>query len=295
MESQEYWQETLEQCSTYGLRVQPLDGTADAAKIATLADIMPPPPVLTFACLWQQEGREPWQVLIESASTVNPVVAVESTDAGILQPLRSLINHAEHAAIIWEQEPHRKSPLQWGYLLQIASHDAKGDPYITLVLRPPATTDDIIKAEHVLNMTLPPSFIRFAMVTNGLGSDVREFTFVTGIGPSRAQWPRVMLNLWRDCAGLHEVTARWREFQGIYAYERIMDHERDENTFLSDETVLVPFAHTYEDWCFDRTQQRADGEYAVMFWDHEMREATLYYPDFVTWFEHEVEPYLLGK
>jgi hypothetical protein len=57
----------------------------------------------------------------------------------------------------------------------------------------------------------------------------------------------------------------------------------------------VPFAQTFDAWCFDRTRTGEDGEYPVMLWDHELREAKEIYPDFVAWFAGEVESYLLGE
>jgi len=104
----------------------------------------------------------------------------------------------------------------------------------------------------------------------------------------------VLLNQWLECGGQHEVAAAWREFAGTYAYERIMDRERGEDTFRSDETALIPFAYTYETWCFDRTRPDSAGEYPIVLWDHELRAATDRYPDFDSWFAGEVEPYLFG-
>src|SRR5215468_9863782 len=78
-------------------------------------------------------------------------------------------------------------------------------------------------------------------------------------------------------------------------YERIMDRERGEDTFLMDETTLVPFAYTSDEWCFDRTRQNENVDYPVMFWDHETRGATERYRDFGDWFVGEVESYLFGE
>ena len=84
-------------------------------------------------------------------------------------------------------------------------------------------------------------------------------------------------------------------FLGVYDYERIMDRERGEDSFHSDETILVPYAYTYEHWCFDRTRQNENRDYPVMFWDHETRGATERYRDFGDWFAGEVESYLFGE
>ncbi|MGH7488910.1 MAG: hypothetical protein ACREMY_25405, partial [bacterium] len=79
-----------------------------------------------------------------------------------------------------------------------------------------------------------------------------------------------------------------------YASERVMDRERGENNFRSDETALIPFATTYEDWCFDRTRPDRAGEYPVVLWDHELRTAEDRYPNFSAWFAGEFERYLFG-
>jgi hypothetical protein len=115
---------------------------------------------------------------------------------------------------------------------------------------------------------------------------------VRGAGPRRANWDAVMLILWMKCGGQDEVAARWREFQGTYAHERIMNRERSEDTFLSDETALIPFAHTYDDWCFDRTRPDAGGDHPIMLWGHEAREATDRFRNFDSWFAGEVETYI---
>ena len=74
-----------------------------------------------------------------------------------------------------------------------------------------------------------------------------------------------------------------------------MDREGGIDTFLSDETILVPFSMTFDAWCFDRTRPDEDGEYPVMLWDHELREAKERYPDFAAWFAGEVTSYLFGE
>ncbi|MDQ2907636.1 MAG: hypothetical protein M3Y81_29355, partial [Chloroflexota bacterium] len=97
-----------------------------------------------------------------------------------------------------------------------------------------------------------------------------------------------------QCDQHQEIAASWRSFQGVYDYERIRDWENGEHTFLSDETTLVPFGYTYETWCFDRNRPEPDGDYPIIFWDHETRQARDAYPDFSRWFAGEIESYLFG-
>ncbi|GEM_PF-7111253 len=161
-----------------------------------------------------------------------------------------------------------------------------------LRLYPPASDSDLVRAEHVLDIRLPPSYAKLLTVTNGLDLDALQSAYICGAGPSRAKWEAVLLNQWLDCQPYHEIAAQWRAFQGVYAYERIMDRERGENIFRSDERQLIPFAHTYETWCFDHARQSPDGERHIVLWDHEQREAEDTYATFAEWFAHEVASYL---
>jgi hypothetical protein len=38
---------------------------------------------------------------------------------------------------------------------------------------------------------------------------------------------------------------------------------------IRDASGPVPFAYAYDDWCFDRAQSNGQGEYLIVFWDHE--------------------------
>jgi hypothetical protein len=216
------------------------------------------------------------------------------TKPPLLEPVRALLARAEYAAVVWGHPDHWQSPQQWGYLLQVRSRRV-GRASEHILLHAPASPADIASAEAALRMRLPPSYQRFLALTNGLGIGTTELTYIGGAGPARAYWEPVILNHWLECDHCHEIAAMWRQFQGVYDYERIRDWENGENSFLSDETALVPFAQTYDAWCFDRTRQRADGEYPVMFWDHETREASERYPDFPTWFAGEAMPYLFDE
>lgn len=290
----ESWQSALENSASAGFHVQSLDAALTEADWASLADENLPETVRAFAELWARHELDSWRVLVESAATVNPDIGEQVSDGVALAPLRSLLVRAERAALVFGHPSHWTSPDQWGYLLHVR-HAQRDDVYENVILHPPAKVSDLAQVEHVLAMRLPLSFRRFLLLTNGLGIGEREFSYVCGAGPRRANWHAVLLNLWMECGGQHEVAAQWREFQGTYAYERIMDRERGENTFLSDETALIPFAHTNDDWCFDRTRRDSAGEFPIVFWDHEMREAADRYTDFDGWFAGEVKSYLFGE
>ena len=285
------WRQALRDISMQVMRPEEL--VADAPVLAG-TDGEVSVPVVEFARCWREDAKDPWRAVVESAATLNPSVLEELTPTGLLAPLRHLIGRAERAAVVWGHPLNWTSPNEWGYLLQVRSRRDKAERE-HILLHPPATQEHIRQTEHALGMALPPSYRRFLTVTNGFGLGATENSYICGAGPDRADWNKVVLNLWMECSGQHEITASWREFQGIYAYERIRDRENGEDTFQSDEAILVPFANTYEQWCFDRTRRNINGEYPVMLWDHELREATDEYPDFATWFAGEVEPYLFGE
>lgn len=291
IESQQVWQRALHACRASGIDALPLGMPLTGAAWELLAEAAPPPAVRAFADLWTQQLLAPWDVLARSAATVNPRILDAEPASGAVGRLRSLMEQIEFVALTYGQTAQWSSPDQWAYLVQIGRAWGQGQPG-HLLLHPPATDADVAKAEHALNLTLPPSYKDLLAYTNGIGLGPTEDRYIGGAGPSRARWKPVVLNFWLECAGQHEIAALWREFQGMYAYERIQDRERGENTFLSDETALVPFAFTNGIWCFDWTQPDADGEYPVVFWDSEVRQARTIYPDFAAWFADQMGLFL---
>jgi SMI1 / KNR4 family (SUKH-1) len=293
LEAEQLWRKTLQECSAKGFSVFPLDQPFSEAALHRFAE-EPSPAVVTFARLWDQTAPDAWQTLVQSAASVNPEVIADVTRPPLLEPVRLLLTRAEYAAIVWGHPDHWQSPLQWGYLLQIPPRRAGGETWHFL-LHTPASREDIAAAEAALRLKLPPSYRRLLMLTNGLGIGITELTYIGGAGPARADWIPIELNQWLECAPYHEIAAMWRQFQGVYDYERIRDWEEGRNSFLSDETILVPFAQMSDAWCLDRTRQQADGEYPILFWDHETREASERYPDFLAWFAGEIEPYVFDE
>lgn len=298
MKCEASWQAALDRSVRAGFRVHPLDTALTVTDWSHLSAEEPPLPVRTFTELWAQQSAhhvvDPWHILVESAASVTPTLRDEVVEPSALGPLRSLLARLEQVAVVFGHPGNWTSPDQWGYLLQVR-HAQRAGVYAHVLLHPPASAQNLAQAEHVLAFPLPRSYRRFLLLTNGLGLGEREASYVCGAGPQRANWTAVQLNQWLECARQHEVSASWREFQGTYAYERIMDRERGEDTFQSDESALIPFASTYEQWCFDRTRPDSSGEYPIVLWDHELREATDRYPQFDAWFAREVEPYLFGN
>lgn len=289
MDSQRSWQAALQACRAAGIDAMPLGAPLTDAAWELLADAAPPPVVRAFASGWDQPASSAWEALLCSAAVINARSAREPHVSVVASCLRSLLERVECAAVAYGQTADWTSPDQWAFLVQISQ--TRGT-LKHLLLHPAAPDTDVASAEHVLNLALPPSYREFLSLTNGLGLGPAEGRYICGAGPDRARWKPVVLNAWLDCAGQHEVAALWREFQGSYAYERILDRERERNTFLSDETALVPFAFTNGIWCFDRTRPRDDGEYPIVFWDHEVREARTVYPDFAAWFADQMDTLL---
>lgn len=296
MERARIWQETLQSLTEQGLRVVPLDTSVTSSAMQRVIGEAPPGNVIEFCRLWQEHHSEPWHVLLGSVTLGDPTVRSAPEKFAPSSPLRRLIQGASSAAIVWGNRAALVSPDHWTYLLQLRPKRPDAPPsHIRLHL--PAAPSSISAAEYVLGMTLPPSYTQVLTLTNGFGLDFAEYEGIAGAGPQRAIWEPVVANDWLHCSHYQEVTALWRQFQGINASERELDQEAGVNTFLSDERPLVPFLWTaYGDlWCFDRSRQQEDGEYPIIFWDHEMREATEHYPTFTHWMEGQLERKVFGK
>jgi SMI1-KNR4 cell-wall len=294
LDSNTLWQQTLQAYRAEKVQLISFE-EADAETILhTMMGGDFPPSMGTFLNLWKQGSPDPWHILIQSAATLNPDVTEELTSAALLEPFHSLLTRVEYGAIGYWPSTDGYPGHRWGYLFQVGSPRV-GEISEHIILHPPVSPEKIHAAEAVLRLALPPSYRRFLLITNGLGVGEREGVWVYGAGPELADWDAVVLNKWLECERYGEIAAQWRGFQGVYDYEHIRDWENGEHTFCSDETILVPFGYTYEIWCFDRSRPGANGEYPVIFWDHETREASDAYRDFSSWFAGEIEPYLFGR
>lgn len=283
------WEEACRRIISIGVRVISLDTRGVAAELPELAYDDPPPAVLAFAHQWTQDNSDPWGVLVASAAVAAPN-GLGNNPSGTLHPLKRLISRANHAAVVWDDASGLTSSDRWGYLMQILPARSDIAPGY-LRFRLPASQAAVNAAEAVIGMRLPPSYLELMRLTNSLGLDMGEGKVIAGVGPERARWDVVTGGDWLECEYYHEIAARWRAFQGVYTYEHERDRESGANTFLSDERVLVPFMSTYEsdEWCFDRSRQRADGECPIVHWDHGLRQASDQYPDFATWMRDKLE------
>ncbi len=215
----------------------------------------------------------------------------------VFVPLVDLLDDVVQVAIVYGEHFAWKSPDQWMYLFMMANgvESVNGsDPSPLFVAHPPATKAHIQQAEAVIEATFPPSYIQMLRMTNGLGLYLEEGAFICGAGEARANWSKTGLRQSGNYKHIsyHEIAIYWFEWQDVLAYERQRDQQTGINTFLSNERKYIPFAYTYDEWCFDRTSPDERGEYPVYFWDHEMREATYRYPNFASWF---VDVAILGN
>lgn len=229
----------------------------------------------------------PWQALWFSVQSVHPTLQQRQIPGILLE----CFQHISKVAVLYGDHFAWKSPDKWKYLFEMTNpFDATQVQY--LVIHAPATLHELQQAEAVLGMTLPPSYKHLLMCSNGLGLGKNEISVVLGAGPARADWDAVLTFPPTETPhpNYHEICWCWLSWQEIYAYERQRDREEGVNSFLSDERVLVPFASTYDAWCFDRSQRLDNGEYTIVFWDHELREATYSAPDIDAWLREALAP-----
>lgn len=219
-----------------------------------------------------------WEAFFTAAQSAEPEVKA-------FVPLQHLLANAVHVAVLYGEHIAWKSPDKWSYLFEVLDENNK-DARNWIIAHPPANKTQIQQTEGVLKISLPPSYVQLLRQTNGLGLTLNETQFLCGVGNARADWDNEAV--FRSGAfpgdSYHELASYWFQWQDVLAYERQRDRETGITTFRSDEAACVPFAYTIDDWCFDRSHQESNGEYPILFWDHELREATYAYPDFEAWF-----------
>ncbi len=172
-----------------------------------------PASLRTFMEVWTRADQGPWQALV--ASTTFGQEAGGMQRLASLDGLRSVVERANHAALIFARQGHWHSPERYGILLHVPPVDEQHVP-IALLLHPPATLGAIAQAEQIIGNALPQSYKTLLQVANGISSDAREVTSVFGAGPQRADWHVVIHEDWLSCERIHEVAAGWRFFNGLY-------------------------------------------------------------------------------
>lgn len=287
------WEEALQDYRSHHFRVFTREQILSTPPEILTAEL----PASTAVLAFMQQLAQPQLSLREAF-----VTAVQSFDEsmhpnGIFAPLIELLDRAMHVAIMYGEHFVWKSPDQWSYLFMVENgvKSADGsDASAFFVVHPPATRTHIQQAEAVIGVPFPPTYMQLLQMTNGLGLDLNELAFICGAGNARAAWDKAELfeagNFLRDT--YQEIASYWFAWQDVLAYERQRDRETGIDTFRSDERKYIPFAYTYDEWCFDRTNPDERGEYPVYFWDHELREATYKYPNFEAWF---VDVAILGN
>jgi hypothetical protein len=246
-----------------------------------LRDIPTSPATISFLHSLSQPQMSLWESFFTSILSVHRSVQEHK----VFAPLRRLLNDATRVAVLFGEHVAWKSPDKWSYLFEVRDGSDRNVRHY-VIAHPPATTEQIQQAEAVLRIQLPPKYVQFLQATNGLGIALDEVQFICGVGHARAKWDDVLA--FQSGAPLrdehHEIASYWLQWQDVLTYERQRDRETGINTFRSDERVCVPFAYTIDDWCFNRSQPNDEGEYPILFWDHELRQAYYEYPDFEAWF-----------
>lgn len=272
------WQDVLEHYRSQHFQVFTREQFSSFSLEALISGILTSSATRKFLQGLLQPHTSFWDVLFAAAQTANKGFNEQST----FVPMRQLLNHAKQVAVLYGEHFAWKSPDKWSYLFEVLN----GNESNYIIVHPPATNEQIQQAEAVLGISLPPKYIQFLQLTNGLGIAIDEIQFVCGVGDARAVWDyeKTFQAGTFISDEYHEIASYWFRWQDVLAYERQRDRETGINTFLSDEKVCIPFAHVVDDWCFDRSHSNERGEYPILYWDHEFRETTNVYPDFEAWF-----------
>lgn len=276
------WEQILQKYRTTHIHVLTREDLAHTALEHLIADTSASWPTQIFLRQLADSHVSLWDAFVRSVQCVHE----DLQESDLFSPLKSLIEHATHLAVVYGEENFWKSPDKWSYLVEVTGlweHRLRRH----FLFHPPATMEHIRQAETIIGVPLPPTFVRFLTCTNGLGLDYQELAYICGAGETRAFWSR--LTEW-DRPSYHEIASEWWQWQDLYAYERQRDQERGISADRSDEQVSIPFAQLSDAWCFDCSKPGEFGEYLVLYWDHEqrLREEGAECPSFETWFEAEV-------
>lgn len=273
------WENALESYRSQHFQVFTREQLFHASIDILLNGLDASPATILFFKNLSQPHVTPWKALITS---------VQSFYEGVIEfvPLKQLLENATHVAILYGEHFAWKSPDKWSYLFEVMHGDG-GNARNYIIAHPPASKEQVRQAESVLKMPLAPSYVKLLHMTNGLGLALYETQFICGVGNGRAVWEnKATFQLGAFHRDLyHEIASYWFQWHDTLAYERRTELDEGINTFRSDEQICVPFAYTVDDWCFDRSHQAKNGEYPILFWDHELREATHEYSDFEMWFQ----------
>lgn len=278
------WQSVLDQYRAKHFHVLTHEQLVQTSPEKLTKDLPLTPAVISFL----RSLSQPQMTLGKAFVTSVQAVHTEVQTYEIFAPLRNLLSYVTNVAVLYGEHFAWKSPDQWSYLFEVKDvNDQQVRNYV--LAHPPATKEAIQQAETMLGMQLPSQYVQFLQATNGLGLALNETQFICGAGEARASWggwdkERRFQPATIPQKTYHEIASYWFQWQDVLAYERQRDRETGLTTFQSDERVCVPFASTIDDWCFDRSQPDEEGEYRILFWDHELRQATYMYTNFAAWF-----------
>lgn len=272
------WQRTLQEYRAKDYLVFAREDLAHISLENLIANTSASPSTQMFLRRLADPRVSLWDAFVQSIQCVQKNLQEDD----IFAPLKRLIEHATHLAVLYGEEDFWKSPDKWSYLVEIGGLWESSTPGYVL-FHPPASLEHIKQAEVAIGLSLPPTFVRFLFCTNGLGIGTYESWYINGTGKARAFWS--LLAEWNR-PSYHEIASEWWCWQDLYAYERQRDQEEGIIDNCSDEQVSIPFAYGADAWCFDRSHCNKVGEYTIFYWDHELRrrEKDLEYPSFEAWF-----------
>jgi|GEM_PF-2195770 len=171
------WQGALEECACAGFVHLSLGSSSDPDHRASREIKIPIPETLqVFSRVWAEPQSMPSQALARAARVVDPDLDM---GAPAMAVLGALVDRAQHAAILWEEESVWRSPDRWGCMLQVDAARSGRVPE-QIIPHQPAGEEAVALAEAASGFLLPASYTAFLRLTNGLGLDLQEHNSVTG-------------------------------------------------------------------------------------------------------------------
>ena len=270
------WLEAQEAMRKDGLRLIEIESTTERTQVEVFFQQPLPDPAQVFLDHFQQNGNI-WEALVQSAVSVKNHLKDGIFSASFFPTLQQILSESKHLAIFQGQSGIWGSPDPWGYLI-----DTQALSMSQIILHLPVSPAVFDEVETRLQIRLPKSYRQLLSFSNGIGRGPRELSYICGAGPQRANWTAFEDEPFKK--SFHEILFEWHQWISIYEYANEEDVANEENIFQTNYHTLLPFAYTFDAWCFDLSDTRTDHDYPVMIWDHEDRSATLKANNFAEWF-----------
>ena len=186
----------------------------------------------------------------------------------------SILNRCIHLSFITGQHGNWVSPQKWR--LMVSLNDPNNQVNRIYIFYPPANLFDKEMSKQCI--PIPQTFIDFVTISNGLGIGALENQYICGIGPSRGDW---------------EIVTRHIPVYSSLYQELVIETLCWNNSYDSDFEVgnitnskyksLIPFAYTFDSWCYNRFFTDVAGEFSVYLWDHEQTKPVREEKSFYEW------------